>query len=211
MSIIPAVAVVAARRRAHRDDIGLPVARLALKSPVGTGQGIACLLIVIEPPAGPTVGIVAGRAGAAEPAAVVRILVTGDARARGILERLRSMAFLAGYHGVQSYQRKPRQIMVESDFLAPAGFLVALRAVGAQLALVSIILAVTGHARRRQFVSIEVAGVTALAGDIGVAAAQGKPRRLVVVEANHGPTPGRVTGLAAIAALSRMLVLQAVA
>ena len=139
--IIPAVASVAIGRRGHPRDIGLLVARMALQSMMRARQRVAGLLVVIEAPACPTVGVVTARAVGAEPADMVRILVAARARARRILERLGSVAFLARHHRMQSDERKSRQIMVEGDLLSPARLLVALLAIAAQLALVRIILA----------------------------------------------------------------------
>ena len=121
------------------------------------------------------------------------------------------MAPLAGHNGMQSDQWKARQIMVEGDLLAPARLPVTLPAIGAQLAMVSIVLAMASNAGHRQLVAIKVARVAALAGDGRVTAAQRKPGRLVVVEADGRPLHRRVAGLTAIAVPSRVLVLQAVA
>jgi hypothetical protein len=77
---------------------------------------------------------------------MIRIFVAANACAGRILERLRSMAFFAGYHRVQSNQRELRQIMVEDDLLSPARFLVTLPAVATELALVRVILAMAGDA-----------------------------------------------------------------
>ena len=121
------------------------------------------------------------------------------------------MASFAGNYGMQSDQWKAGQIMVEGDFLTPARFLVALPAIAAQLAMVSIVLAVAGDTRHGQLVAIEVARVAALAGDRRVTAAQRKPGRLVVVEVDRRPLCRRMARLAAIAVPSPMLVLLAVA
>jgi hypothetical protein len=80
---------------------------------------------------------------------MVCILVTASASKGRILESLGPMAFLARHHGMQPDKRKPRQIMVEGNLLPPPRLLVALLAGTAQLALVRVILAMTGDARHR--------------------------------------------------------------
>ena len=121
------------------------------------------------------------------------------------------MASFAGDHGMQSDQWKAGQIMVEGDLLAPTRFSVTLSAIAAQLAMVSIVLAMAGNTRHRQLVAIEVSRVAALAGNRRVTAAQRKFGRRVVVEADRRPLCRRMARIAAVAVPSRMLVLQTVA
>lgn len=208
--IIPAVASIAIGRRGNPRDIGLLVARMAMQSIMRARQRVAGLLVVIEEPACPTIGVVTARTVGAEPTDMVRILVAARASTRRILERLGSVAFLAGHHRMQSDQWEPRQIMIEDDLLPPARLLVALLAIAAQLTPVRIILAMAGDARHGQFIAIQVAGVALLALELGVAAAQRKLGCLVVVKADRGPRLGGVTGLTIGAVVARMLVLQAV-
>src|SRR5262249_60510014 len=59
---------------------------MALQSPVGAGQGVAGLPIVIKAPARPAVGVVAGRAIGPQAPGVVQILVAAGAGPGGILE-----------------------------------------------------------------------------------------------------------------------------
>src|SRR5262245_2609711 len=183
---------------------------MALQGPVGAGQGVGGLFVVVEPPARPAVGIVAGRAIGAEAAGVVEVLVTAGAGAGGILEGGGAMAGLAGDGGVQTDEGKARQVMVKGHRLTPARLLVTGLAGGPELALVGIVLAVAGGAVGGEPLAAGVAGVAAFAGELGVAPAQGKPRRLVVVEADGCPFGGRMAGLAGAAVAARMLVLQAV-
>ena len=66
-----------------------------------------------------------------------------------VFEVLRTMAFLAGDAGVEADEGEARDVVVEVDLLAPAGFFVALLAFGAELAFVGIGLGVTARARDR--------------------------------------------------------------
>ena len=71
------------------------------------------------------------------------IRMAGDAGRRRILESQRPMAFLAGYDGVPTDERKPRQVVIEGNYAAPARLSVALLAAAAELTFVPVILAVT--------------------------------------------------------------------
>ena len=115
------------------------------------------------------------------------------------------MAGLAGDGGVQE---KARLIMVKGHRLAPARLLVEALAGSPKLA--RIILAVAGGAVGGQAVAPGIAGVAAFTGELGMSAAQGKPPRRVVVEADGCPFGRRMAGLAPAAIAPRMLVLQAV-
>jgi len=187
------------------------VAGMALKRTVGPGQGVGGLLVVVETPARPAVGVVAGRAIGAQAPGVMDVLVAAGAGAGGILEGGGAMAGLAGDGGVQADQGKACQIMVKGHRLAPARLLVTALAGSPQLALVGIILAVAGGAIGGQPHAPGIAGMAAFTGELGMAAAQGKPRRLVVVEADGRPFGWRMAGLAGAAIAPRMLVLKAVA
>src|SRR6185295_10182336 len=116
------------------------VAGMALKRTVGPGQGVGGLLVVVETPARPAVGVVAGRAIGAQAPGVMDVLVAAGAGAGGILEGGGAMAGLAGDGGVQADQGKACQIMVKGHRLAPARLLVTALAGSPQLALVGIIL-----------------------------------------------------------------------
>jgi hypothetical protein len=122
------------------------------------------------------------RAIAAEPAEMVGIAVTAAAGTARILEGLGLVAFLAGNHRVQTEQGKACQVVVKSDLLMPTGLLVTLPAIVPQLPAVRIVLVVTGNARRRQLVAIQIARVAALARELGVATAQWKSCGRIVIE-----------------------------
>jgi hypothetical protein len=120
------------------------------------------------------------------------------------------MAGLAGDGGVQADEGKPRQVVVKGRRLAPARLLVAGPAGRPKLALVGMILVVAGGAVGRRAVVPGVAAVAAFTGELGMAAAQGEPRRLVVIEAYGSPFCRGVAGLAGAAIATRVFVLQAV-
>jgi hypothetical protein len=97
------------------------------------------------------------------------------------------MAFLAGHDGVAPDQGKSRNVVIERDHTAPAPLSVALLAPAAELTLVRVILSMTGHAGRRQFVTIEIARMASIAFDLRVRRSQREFGRLVVIEADRAP------------------------
>jgi len=123
------------------------------------------------------------------------ILVTTCAHGRGTRERRRLMTFLAWHDCMTADQRKPREIVIETGSLSPAGVLVAFFAPCPKLALMRIVVAVTGNARRRQFTVVKRADVTRIAFDRHVRTAQ-RILRLVVIEAHLLPIALAVTGFA---------------
>ena len=117
------------------------------------------------------------------------------------------MALLAG---TAHAAMRGNGLVVKGHRLAPAGLLVALIASGPELAFVGIVLAMAGDTVGGEPVAPGVGGVALLAGELGMAAAQRKPRCLVVVEAHGRPLGRRLAGFAVAAVAARMLVLQAV-
>src|SRR5262245_53334216 len=137
--------------------------------------------------------------------------MAAGAGAGGLLEGGGPMAGLAWNGGVQADEGKPRQVVVKGHRLAPAGLLVAGLAGRPKLAFVGIILAMAGSTVGGQAVAPGVVAVAALTGELGMAAAQGEPRCLVVIEADGGPFCRGVAGRAGAAIATRVLVLKAVA
>ena len=86
VSIVSTVAGVAGGRSTHLHGIGFSMACMTLQILMTTRQRVASLSTVIEPPTGPTVGIVAGRAIGAEPADMMFVVVATGASLRRILE-----------------------------------------------------------------------------------------------------------------------------
>ena len=77
--------------------------------------------------------------------------------------------------------------MIEGNYPSPTGLYVTSLAAAAKLALVPIILPVTGYTGRRQLVAIEIASMARIALDLRMRASQGKFRSLVMIEVNRAP------------------------
>lgn len=77
--------------------------------------------------------------------------------------------------------------MIESDPLPPAFFVVAVLTFFAKLAAVRIVLLVTGYARHRQLIAIEIALMAGVAFGRGVFAVQREFRLPVVIETDLVP------------------------
>jgi hypothetical protein len=85
------------------------VAAYAGKTLVGSFQGVIRLLVVIEYPQCPTVGVMASTAlGSKTLAVLIVVSMAVDAGAGRILVRGRDMALFTGSYGVQTDQRKSR-------------------------------------------------------------------------------------------------------
>lgn len=97
------------------------------------------------------------------------------------------MAFLARHRGVQSDQRELRQIVIETDLLAPLRFVVTGFAGRAELTLVWVVGLMTGNARGAQFVLEKIALMAAFAFDLLVRAVERELGGLGVVEADGLP------------------------
>lgn len=97
---------------------------------------------MIKAPAGPAIRIVAITATASKPT-LVKILVAAGACSRCALVRRRPVAFLTGNRGMQSDQRKARQLVIERLGPSPIGIVMASFASFAEFSLVRIVLAVT--------------------------------------------------------------------
>ena len=138
------------------------------------------------------------------------VAVAGVAIQRRALELQRAMAFLARHDGVTSDQRKSGDIMIERRRSAPAGLAVTLLAAISKLALVLVVLLVTGHAGRCQLVAIEIPGVTEIALDLRVRGSQ-RIFRLVMIEMNRFPLVLVVAAFALGAVASGVNVLNLVA
>ena len=157
MRIIPVVAAVAVGRRSHLRGIGIPVARVTLQGLMRTRQRVAGLLVMIETPMRPTVGVVTARAVGAEPADVMGIGMAARARARCILERLgRGGNSSQGTTACKPMSGNRVRSWSKATFLSPARLLVTLLAVAARAGPMRIILAMARDARHGELVTIEV-------------------------------------------------------
>lgn len=187
MRIVLTVTCVAIRRRHDFRDVPGDVAGVAIETAVRADQRVAGLGVVIEAPPLPAVRVVADRTIRTQAALVMPIPVALDAVRRRILEGRRAMAFFARHDRMTSNERETRKIMIEGSRPAPTGLAVAALAVGAKLSFVPVVLPVTGNARCRELIAIEIAGVTGIALDLCMPASQRIFRVLVVVEANGTP------------------------
>jgi len=187
------------------------VAGMAVEPGVRAGQRELRLPVVIETPDRPAVGIVTCVAIGSEASLVQGVLMAAGAGARRVLEGFRAMALIAADLRVTADQWKSRQIVVECDRLAPARLFMALLATGAELALVGLILLVTGHALGGQLVAVEITFMTGVALDLRVLAPQRKLGQLVVIEAHGLPFLRGVAGFALGTVPAGMRIIDAVA
>ena len=140
---------------------------LAIEIAMGSGERVPRLRVVVVAPTLPAVRVVAEPTIRRPQAAFMMLVaVAGVTIQRRPLELQGTVAFLASYDGVTSDQRKPGDIMIERSRLPPAGFSVTLLAATSKLALVLVVLLVTGHTGRCQLVAIEIPGMTEIAFDL---------------------------------------------
>jgi len=168
MGVILAVTGIAIRGQGDLRDIFGDVTGVAIDAAVRSRQRVARLRVMIEAPPCPAVRIVAAPTDRSQAAFMMLVAMAGDASQRRALELQRAMAFLARHHSMTPDQRKSGDVMIEGLYLTPVGLAVTLLAAGAKLPLVPIVLAVTGHAGRRQLVAIEIAGVARIALNLRV-------------------------------------------
>jgi len=187
MRIVLAVARVAILRQHDLGDVAGHVAGLAIKPAVGACQRVARLCVVIKAPPRPAIRVVAERAIRPQAAFMMLVPVTGGAIQRGTLERQRAMAFLARHDGMAPNERESGDVVIEGLYATPTRLAVALLAAAAELALVRIILPVTGYTGRPQLVAVEIASVAGIALHLRMRCPQRKFRRLVMIEANREP------------------------
>ncbi len=192
-------------------DILRGMAGMAVEAPMGTRQRKMRLGIMVEAPERPCIRIVAKGAIGPEASFVMLVPMTGGARQPRILEPPRPVALFAGRDGMASDQGKPRDVVVEGSNAAPGALAVALLAAGAELAVMAVILAMAGHAGRRQLVAIEIAGVTGVAFYLRMGVPERKFGILVVIETDRRPLALFVAGFTPGAVPPAVDVLNAVA
>jgi len=170
------------------------------------------LLVVVEHPHSPAVGVVAGMAsGSQRPFVLIVVAVTADAVAGGVLERRRCMALFTGHGRVQADQRKACHTVVEHDAVAPAGSLMAAFALFAFLPMMDIVNLVAADALDSQLFLVEIATMAGAAGQLVVFALQGKIGAPCVVETGFFPGALAVAGLALFAVTTVVCVIAAMA
>lgn len=154
MHVVLAVTRIAIRRRHDLRHIPGRMAGVAIQAPVRAGQRVFCLGVVVIAPSLPAKGIVTEPAIRPQATFVMRVAVATRTIQRRVLELGRPMTAFATYRGMTSDQGKPGEVVIERARLAPGDLRVALLALGAELSLVPVILAVTGDAGGRQLVAI---------------------------------------------------------
>ncbi len=147
-------------------------------------QREARLSAVIESPARPGVGRVAKSTICSQPPLMMGIAMASGASCGRVLEGCGLVALFAGHNRVPAQKRKAREIMIEGHLLSPRGFVVTLLAVLAELPLMRVVLLMTGDAGGPELVTVEFAGVAAIAFNGGVSASQRKLGRAVMIEAD---------------------------
>lgn len=213
MHIVLAVTCYARTRLLNAIASRSRVARFALQSFVRARQRKLSLAIVVERPARPAHGVVAGPAVAAEPALVAIVVgMTIDALIRSILETPRLVASAALRVGVLANEGKSRQAVIEPNRRRPSAIAMALLALRPFLACMRIVVAVARHARHFQADLTCGLHVAARAFQPGVPATQGEARLPRVVERGPPPIGLRMALLArrAVTALVRARVFIAV-
>ena len=210
MRVILAMTGQAIHRQRRLRDIPGDMAGLAIEIAMGSGERVSRLGVVIVAPTLPAVRIVTEPTAGPQAAFMMLVAVAGVAIERRALELQRAMAFLAGYNGMAPDQRKPGDVMIERRCFPPAGLSVTLLAATSKLALVLVVLLVTGHAGRCQLVAIEIPGVTEIAFDLRMRGSQ-RVFRLVMIEMKRFPPVLVVTTLALGAVAPGVNVLNLVA
>ena len=93
---------------------------------------------------------------------MIFLSVTTDARPWGFLEAGRCVTRFARCSGVQSQKREASYVVIEDNVAAPSLFLVTLLAVGAELALMGVIVTMAGNTSCLKFEFESVGGMAAL-------------------------------------------------
>lgn len=193
------------------DDV--PVAGTAVQSDMGAIEAIVGLNVVIEPPEGPAIRVMAQLAVGTQTAFVsVFGLVAAPAFQGRVSVLGRQVACLAGRRGMQPDQREARKVMIEKDFCAPVRLVMAAFATRPLLASVHVVLLVAGGTRRSQLFLLWVRSpVAGPACEFPMPLPQGEPGVLVVIEGGTFPFGRAMTGGAFRAKGSLMHVVLAMA
>lgn len=196
MRVVLPVARIAIRGQLDPGDVPRNVAGLAIEPAVHARQREARLCVMIKAPSLPTVRVVAERTVRPQPPFMMEVPVAGVAAQRRSLEQQGTMAFLARHDCVTSNERKPGEIVIERGYSAPADLYVTALAAISELALVPVILEMTGPTSRRQLVTIECSGMARIALHLRMRSPQWEFGLLVMIEANCAPLVLAVAALA---------------
>lgn len=187
MRVVLPVTRIAVRSQLDPGDVPHNVAGLAIEAAVRARQRKARLGVVIKAPSLPTVRVVAERAIRPQPPFMMAVPVAGVAAQRRSLEQQGAMALLARHDRVTSNERKPGEIVIKGGYSAPADLYVTALAAISELALVPVILEMTGSTSRRQLVAIESSGMARIALHLCMRSSQWKFGLPVMIEANCAP------------------------
>ena len=188
MHIILGMTGMTGCRQLDFHHIFLAMTRVTTQPLMRSGERKLGLLVMVETPESPAIGIVARPAFRTQTAFMVRILMTSDASRLHVLERRRLVTFLARHHRMLADEREAREIMVECNLLAPVRLVMTLLAAVSQLSLVRIVLFVTGVAVPTQLVAVNILpDMAGVALDLDVRALQRKFRIFRVIEFNGLP------------------------
>ena len=210
MRVILAMTRQAIRRQRRLCDVLGDMAGLTIEIAMGSGERVPRLRIVIVAPTLPAIRVVAEPTVRPQAAFMMLVAVAGVAIQRRALELQRTMTFLAGNDGMAADQRKPRDVMIEGRRFSPAGLSVTLVAAVSELALVLVVLLVTGQAGRCELVAIEIPGMTEIAFDLRMRVSQ-RVFRLAMIEMNRFPLALVVAAFAFDAVASAVNVLNLMA
>jgi len=133
--------------------------------------------------------------------------MTGQTLGFCVLECRGQVAFLAGHDGMHTDQRKARQVMVETDFITPAGFAMTAFALLAFLPGMHIIGTMTRKTFPDGLFLLKVATMTGRTAHLTVLARQRKTGLPVMIEIRLVPSPGCVAGTTFPAILPAVLII----
>ena len=207
MNVIRLVAVGAVAAQAHLCCQRLPVARFAVDPHVRAFEFKCGLHVVIKYPLPPFDRVVTEGAAFAEASVMGVVLAMAiDALLRCITEHVRIMAILAFTFRVLAQQRETGQAVIEENVVLPGQLIVAVRAGGAERAVVGIVVFMAGQAIRGECDFENGLDVAGRALDFRVSAKQSVPGVDVMVEMDLRPTGTRVAGLARFAEVTLVVV-----
>ena len=173
------------------------VATQAVEPFMGTGEREVGLDPMVEPPSRPAVRVVATLAVRSELAIVrVGLRVADTALAADVAELRRLVTRFARLHCVQPQERKPGDIVIETNLLPPARVAVTTAAVVALTPGMSVVVEMAGCTFRRKFFLLRVRAMALLTGGLRVLAVEWEVRLLGVIEAHLLPAPLRMAARA---------------
>jgi hypothetical protein len=210
--IIPRMAGNAGGRIAQINRACWQMAALAFKPDMRPREVKVGLAVVVKQPKRPAIGVVAGFAYRPE-AAKMRVVgyVARHTFQLDFGKIIADMAALASHQKVQPDQRKPRQIMIKRDIIAPARGAVASFALGAKRAIMRVIGLMAANTGGRGLVLKNIDRMAPIAAGLLVLSGQGKIGILLMIKPNSAPRSANMAALAARAKAILVHVLNSVA